>query len=129
MQNALWLLALSALCLAPPPPAVAKENGCVKKVAYDALLRLDQRLKMEHKSGLRDTILDGVEMGRTTNLDATRCTNFRAAATPSNMTDPQDEDSDNDGVPDGTEDANQNGRTDMGEFNPAMPGDTTGVIQ
>src|SRR5687768_56126 len=34
------------------------------------------------------------------------------------MTDPNDADSDNDGLPDGVEDANQNGRVDPGETDP-----------
>jgi hypothetical protein len=44
------------------------------------------------------------------------------------MTNPLNPDSDGDGVPDGTEDGNHNGRVDPGEFDPKNPNDTGGVV-
>ena len=43
---------------------------------------------------------------------------FVPDADPTTTTDPLDEDSDNDGLLDGEEDANHNGRVDAGETNP-----------
>ncbi|HEX8697694.1 MAG TPA: adventurous gliding motility lipoprotein CglD [Myxococcaceae bacterium] len=72
-----------------------------------------------------DGISDGVELGVTTNLDATNCPNFVADADPGTTTDPVKSDSDGDGVSDGAEDTNQNGKNDPGELNP-QAGDVSG---
>ncbi|MBL8924057.1 MAG: VWA domain-containing protein [Myxococcaceae bacterium] len=67
-----------------------------------------------------DGISDGVEVGLTTALiaDATNCMNVPVDADPATTTNPTNRDSDGDGIDDGAEDANQNGRVDMGELNP-----------
>lgn len=77
-----------------------------------------------------DGILDGVEARRTepapgggtepytyegTDVSAG---NFQADADPQTETNPIDPDTDGDGIPDGEEDANQNGRVDPGETDP-----------
>lgn len=91
-----------------------------------------------------DGILDGIELGRTSSPDpACGCVNgstdpycgcsqeayeartnpecakyFYGAATPVNVTSPVLADTDGDGIPDGEEDKNHNGRIDPGETNP-----------
>ncbi len=53
------------------------------------------------------------------------CTNFVADSDPGTTTDPVNQDSDGDGVSDGAEDTNQNGKTDQGELDPNA-GDASG---
>lgn len=67
-----------------------------------------------------DGILDGVEAGRTSSVDAA-CTGFAADADPLTLTLPTEADSDADGLSDGIEDANKNGALDSGETNPNSP--------
>jgi hypothetical protein len=67
-----------------------------------------------------DGIPDGVEVGRTSSVDA-RCTSFVGDADPATRTDPTNRDSDGDGLADGVEDANRNGRVDPGETDPDRP--------
>ena len=64
-----------------------------------------------------DGVRDGVEVGRTTSVDA--ACGFVGDADPSLRTVPTLSDSDFDALPDGIEDADKNGRIDMGETNPA----------
>ncbi len=77
--------------------------------------------------GLADTdgdgILDGVELGRTSSVDAS-C-GFVGDADPTTRTLPTEVDSDQDGLHDGFEDLNRNGRVDVGETDPNNP-DTDG---
>ncbi|MBN2362490.1 MAG: hypothetical protein JXR83_23760 [Deltaproteobacteria bacterium] len=90
----------------------------------DGVSDLDERnagLNPRKKDTDGDLILDGVELGRTTNLDPSTCTNFTAAATPANPTAADNIDSDGDGINDGVEDANRNGRLDSGETDPNNP--------
>jgi hypothetical protein len=65
-----------------------------------------------------DGVIDGVEAGRTTVVPGSNCPGFTGDQDPTTMTDPRVADSDMDGVPDGLEDANGNGRVDMGEIDP-----------
>ncbi len=67
----------------------------------------------------RDGLSDGVELGRSMPIAGTQCPGFVADADPATTTNPNQADSDGDGVPDGVEDANGNGRRDMGELDPA----------
>jgi hypothetical protein len=67
-----------------------------------------------------DGIQDGTELGYTLS-DANPDTNtgiFQPDLDPSTTTDPLDDDSDKDGLLDGQEDTNHNGRLDSGETNP-----------
>jgi len=77
-----------------------------------------------------DGIQDGTELGITDPvadpdgdgpLFGTDTNVFIADADPSTKTDPVDEDSDDDGVSDGVEDANQNGAIDTGKTDPSNP--------
>ncbi|MCB2182473.1 MAG: Ig-like domain-containing protein [Desulfobulbaceae bacterium] len=63
-----------------------------------------------------DGILDGTEYGLTAPVkpEFTDMTVFVADADPSTTTDPTNQDTDGDGIPDGVEDANHNGRVDVG---------------
>ncbi len=67
-----------------------------------------------------DGILDGVEVGRTSSVDAA-CAGFQGDADPATHTIPTAADTDFDGVPDGVEDANKNGKIESGETNPSNP--------
>ena len=81
-----------------------------------------------------DILTDGLEMGRTSGVpggtsDGPPAVNVAYAGTAgewtpdsdgSTTTDPLDEDSDDDGLLDGEEDANANGRVDLGETDPNM---------
>ncbi|MFH1812232.1 MAG: adventurous gliding motility lipoprotein CglD [Pseudomonadota bacterium] len=67
-----------------------------------------------------DGILDGVEVGRTSSVDA-RCTMFVGDQDTTTTTDPTRADSDGDGLSDGQEDSNRNGRRDPGELDPRDP--------
>jgi outer membrane protein OmpA-like peptidoglycan-associated protein len=78
-----------------------------------------------------DGILDGTELGVT---DDERdpdtdpgAGNFVPDADPTTTTDPRNRDTDRGGVPDGTEDANHNGRVDAGERDPNNAADDGGV--
>ncbi|MDB4442343.1 hypothetical protein N9219_02870 [bacterium] len=67
-----------------------------------------------------DGIQDGTELGYTLS-DANPDTNtgiFQPDLDPSTTTNPLDDDTDNDGVLDGEEDANHNGKIDLGETDP-----------
>ena len=72
---------------------------------------------------------DGVELGKTVNLDPANCPDFVADAHPSSRTDPLDPDTDGDGIADGAEDLNGNGRVDPGELDPNNRADATGPVQ
>jgi hypothetical protein len=83
-----------------------------------------------------DGLPDGIERGVCTDPDTARsntalthCASFTADAdcnqTPQYQTDPANEDTDGDGILDGTEDANQNGKVDPGELNPTVNGDAS----
>lgn len=65
-----------------------------------------------------DGISDGVEVGRTTAVAGSACTNPPLDADPSTRTLPTDNDTDNDGIPDGAEDQNRNGAIDTDESSP-----------
>ena len=66
-----------------------------------------------------DGLTDGVELGVTSGVPGSRCGGTVIVdADPGTTTDPLDVDSDRDGVEDGVEDANGNGRVDMGELDP-----------
>ncbi len=74
-----------------------------------------------------DGIPDGVEAGRTTNLDAS-CTKFVGDVDPNTTTTPTDPDTDADGCPDGAEDKNHDGKADAHESDPTVPNtDCSGV--
>ena len=66
-----------------------------------------------------DLISDGVELGRTTNLDSSHCASFVGDADDSTTTSASSRDSDGDGLSDGVEDRNHNGRVDAGETDPS----------
>ncbi len=66
-----------------------------------------------------DGLKDGVEVGRTTSVNTT-C-GFVGDADPATRTLPTEVDSDQDGVDDGFEDLNQNGRLDAAETDPNSP--------
>jgi len=85
-----------------------------------------------------DGIADGVERGLTSGvgdpdgegpLRATEPTLFIADADPASATSPLLADTDGDGIGDGQEDANRNGRLDAGESDPASRGGTQIVRQ
>src|SRR5205085_3190750 len=61
---------------------------------------------------------DGVELGRTSSVSGSGCPPLNGDADPRTHTSPVNPDSDGDGIPDGVEDANHNGRVDMGETDP-----------
>ncbi len=65
-----------------------------------------------------DGIPDGVEVGRTTSVEA-RCRNFRGDQDPTTTTDPLAADTDGDGTSDGAEERNRDGRVDAGECDPS----------
>jgi hypothetical protein len=66
-----------------------------------------------------DGILDGVEAGRVTSVDAT-CT-FAGDADPTSRTNPTERDSDGDGIDDGVEDVDRNGRAEPTETDATNP--------
>ncbi len=63
-----------------------------------------------------DGIPDGVELGRTSSVNA--ACGFIGDADPASKTDPTQPDSEGDGLKDGEEDLNHNGKVDPGESNP-----------
>jgi hypothetical protein len=71
-----------------------------------------------------DGIQDGTEKGLVTPLKDTDVTKFAPDKDPASVTDPTDADGDNagggDGVGDGLEDKNHNGRVDLGETSPIL---------
>ena len=73
-----------------------------------------------------DKILDGTELSVTTRLagTSTGSANFVADEDNETSTDPIKADTDGDGLEDGVEDANQNGRIDPGESDPNDPNST-----
>ena len=82
-----------------------------------------------------DWVQDGTEQGVTQGvsdpdgagpLSGTDTTVFMPDADPSTTTDPVDEDTDGDGIKDGEEDINHNGRVDSGETDPNVPNSTDG---
>jgi len=80
--------------------------------------------------GRRDTdgdgIRDGVEVGRTTSVNA--ACSFRPDTDPNSRTSPVKADTDGDGLEDGLEDLNRNGRRDPGETDPnALDSDGDGL--
>lgn len=66
-----------------------------------------------------DGIKDGVELGRTTSVDA--ACGFVGDVDPATKTLPTEADSDSDAIPDGLEDANRNGGFSVGETDPNSP--------
>ncbi len=72
-----------------------------------------------------DGIADGTELGLSFPQGVGTGPAFVADADPLTVTDPIDADTDNGGVPDGVEDANHNGRIDLGETDPNDPSDDT----
>ncbi len=66
-----------------------------------------------------DGLLDGLEIGTTVNPEPTYCLDFVPDTEPASRTNPSRIDSDCDGVPDGSEDTNHNGRIDPTESDPA----------
>ena len=81
----------------------------------------DSFLNQVRKDGgeVRLTLLDGTEIGLTAPQGTgTDMGVFIADADPSTTTDPLDDDTDNDGLLDGEEDANHNGEVDDGEKDP-----------
>jgi hypothetical protein len=80
-----------------------------------------------------DGIQDGTELGKTTGvadpdgdkpLLGTNTTIFIPDADPTTTTDPLNPDTDGDGILDGVEDTNHNGRVDIGEKDPSRPNKT-----
>ncbi|MBK7556159.1 MAG: hypothetical protein IPI55_16595 [Flavobacteriales bacterium] len=74
-----------------------------------------------------DGLLDGLELGLTMAVDVS-CPAFAPDLDPGTTTNPTRADTDNDGIPDGAEDANHNGRVDMGELDPNNGTDGTGEV-
>jgi cysteine-rich repeat protein len=71
-----------------------------------------------------DGILDGTEFGLALPQGSdTLLASFRADLDPASTTDPLVVDTDAGGIPDGVEDANRNGRVDVGEKDPTNPTD------
>lgn len=70
-----------------------------------------------------DRLPDGLEAGRTAPAPGTDPARFVADADPTTQTDPDVADTDGDGVEDGVEDRNLNGRVDPGERDPLDPDD------
>jgi hypothetical protein len=68
-----------------------------------------------------DGLPDGLERARVMALAGSSCPNLTPDADPSTTTIATAEDSDNDSIPDGLEDVNQNGRVDPGESDPNNP--------
>ncbi len=81
---------------------------------YPGNLRTNAAVRDSDGDGVRD----GVEIGRTTTVN-TACTFFIADEDPSTKTHPMLPDTDNDGLQDGQEDVNHNGRKDTGETDAA----------
>ncbi len=72
-----------------------------------------------------DGLTDGLEVGRTASIDPA-CAGFVGDGDPASRTDPTRPDSDGDGLADGAEDADHDGRVDLGvETDPRRP-DTDG---
>jgi hypothetical protein len=65
-----------------------------------------------------DGVRDGVEIGLTSPGEGTLTSAFVGDADPSTVTNPKVADTDTDGISDGKEDANANGRFDSGEPSP-----------
>jgi len=65
-----------------------------------------------------DGLLDGVERGVATSAAPVTTCGYSGDADPSTTTDALDNDTDNDGIPDGAEDSNQNGQKDPAELDP-----------
>jgi hypothetical protein len=79
-----------------------------------------------------DGLPDGVEGGlQPTGADPTGCTYTAATfdSDPTARTDACNADSDGDGIQDGAEDTNKNGKVDVGELDPNNRNDGTGVAQ
>jgi hypothetical protein len=72
-----------------------------------------------------DTDGDGTELGYTLSDSNPDTGIFQPDLDPSTTTDPLDDDSDKDGLLDGQEDTNHNGRLDSGETNPGVRDVTT----
>ena len=75
-----------------------------------------------------DGLFDGTEQGVTTAIDDTDTSAgfFVPDEDPDSVTDPTRADTDGDQLDDGTEDANRNGRVDLGESDPNDPTSTVG---
>lgn len=128
-------LALVALGHAPPanlvslplahgpdaPPPSERDSDC------DGLTDEEEERLRHGPAGARtdplwpdtdlDGITDGAELGRTTSVDA-RCHGVVLDTDPSTTSSPVLADSDGDGLPDGYEDRNRNGKLDPGETSP-----------
>jgi hypothetical protein len=65
-----------------------------------------------------DGLPDGLEVGVTAPVPGSFCPDLKVDADPRTRTDPTNPDTDGDGVPDGVEDANHNGKVDIGETDP-----------
>ncbi len=71
----------------------------------------------------KDGLLDGLELSKTEPADRDLCKNFIADSDPSTSTDPLNPDTDGDGIDDGKEDRNHNGRVDIKDIrNPDYAG-------
>lgn len=88
----------------------------------------DQRINALDPDSDGDGILDGTEAGVFEPVEGTDVAagNFVPDADPSTTTDPLLADTDDDGLDDGVEDANRNGRIDLGESDPNDPFSTEG---
>ncbi|HEY3450839.1 MAG TPA: adventurous gliding motility lipoprotein CglD [Myxococcales bacterium] len=96
-------------------PALGKDSDC------DGLSDAEEALRGTNPSKADtdgDGLLDGMEVGVTTNPDTANCKSFVADSDPASRTDPLRVDSDCDGVRDGDEDKNKNGKVDPGESDP-----------
>lgn len=65
-----------------------------------------------------DGLTDGVELGATGAVPGSSCPGLPVDQDPTTVSGADDFDTDDDGIPDGIEDANQNGRVDAGETDP-----------
>ncbi|MCP4346513.1 MAG: hypothetical protein GY795_13430 [Desulfobacterales bacterium] len=84
------------------PNITTNQRATTITVVSDVAANISQGVAVRQYSGLNDTDGDGL----TDSLENSACSN------------PNDADSDNDGIPDGAEDANRNGIADAGETDP-----------
>jgi MYXO-CTERM domain-containing protein len=113
-----------------PNDADTDDDGLLdgEEQSYDVDTDSDGLINVLDPDSDNDGLFDGTEMGKTCNNPATKATlgHCRADADAGQTkTDPIDPDTDGDGKRDGSEDANLNGRVDMGEGKPTDASDAS----